>query len=246
MGPRVYVQVIGFRDAERHALNTLFRLSKGRAVSYGLWTPEASMAPHLALIDLEADEGGLDLASPGLNPNLKVMCVGQGAPANAWHTFERPLNWTDVVGVMDSLFSCVEPLDLDLDCVHTVGRVSVAPSFKASLLVDPSREDRMYQRARLALAGYCAVDEADTGALALEMAKKRHYDVVIVGLDLPDLDGWELIRQLIKLEPAIGSVVVTSTDKTWHMREHAEGLGCRALLEKPYNPLQFINLLQKI
>jgi hypothetical protein len=46
------------------------------------------------------------------------------------------------------------------------------------------------------------------------------------------------------LEPAIGSVVVTTTDKSWYMREHAEASGCRGLLEKPYDPLQVVQLLQ--
>lgn len=246
MGPSVYVKVIGFRDVERHALNTLFRLSLGRPASYGLWTPEAPVAPHLVLIDLEAYEAGLKLASPGLNPNLKMICVGQGAPANAWRTFERPLHWPDIVQAMDSLFAPTDAADGGVDLDLTDATFGVPPGFKVSLLVDPSREDRMYLRARLALAGYAVVDEAQTGALALELARKRHYDLAIVGLDIPDLDGWALIRQLVQLEPAIGSVVVTTTDKSWHVREHAEQCGCRGLLEKPYDPSQVVKMLQKI
>jgi CheY-like chemotaxis protein len=76
--------------------------------------------------------------------------------------------------------------------------------------------------------------------------RESHYDLAIVGLDVPDMDGWELIRQLVTLEPAIGSVIVTTTDKSWHMREHAEASGCCGLLEKPYDPLQVVELLQKI
>ena len=246
MGPSVYVKVIGFRDVERHALNTLFRLSLGRPASYGLWTPEAPVAPHLVLFDLDAYEAGLNLASPGLNPNLKMICVGQGAPANAWRTFERPLHWPDIVQAMDSLFAPAHAADGGVDLDMGDAKLGVPPGFKVSLLVDPSREDRMYLRARLALVGNTVVDEAETGALALELAKKRHYDLVIVGLDIPDLDGWALIRQLVTLEPAIGSVVVTTTDKSWHVREHAEQCGCRSLLEKPYDPSQVVKMLQNI
>jgi len=246
MKPSVYVKVVGFRDVERHALNTLFRLSMSRPTSYGLWTPEAPVAPHLALIDLEAYEAGLALASPGLNPNLKMICVGKGAPANAWRTFARPLHWPDVVKAMDSLFAPVEKCDTGIDFGGSDVRAAVPPGFKVSLLVDSSREDRMYLRARLALAGHTDVDDTGTGARALELAKKRHYDLVIVGLNLPDLDGWAVIRQLVTLEPAIGSVIVTSPDKSWHMRQHVEACGCSGLLEKPYDPLQIVELLQKI
>ena len=81
MGPSVYVKVVGFRDFERHALNTLFRLSIGRPCSYGLWTPEAPVAPQLVLIDLAAEDAGAALAAAGPNPRLQMICVGRGAPA---------------------------------------------------------------------------------------------------------------------------------------------------------------------
>ncbi|MEO8119797.1 MAG: response regulator, partial [Rhodoferax sp.] len=70
MGPSVYVKVVGFTDIERHALNTLFRLSTGQSTSYGLWTPEAPVPPRLALIDLDAYEAGLALASPRLDSDM--------------------------------------------------------------------------------------------------------------------------------------------------------------------------------
>ena len=34
---RVFVKVFGFDDVERHALNTVFRLSETRPVAYALW-----------------------------------------------------------------------------------------------------------------------------------------------------------------------------------------------------------------
>jgi CheY-like chemotaxis protein len=67
-----------------------------------------------------------------------------------------------------------------------------------------------------------------------------------VGLDVPDMEGWTLIRQLVALEPAIGNVIATTTDKSWHMRERAQASGCSALIEKPYDPLQVVEVLQKL
>ncbi len=244
MGPSVYVKVVGFTDIERHALNTLFRLSTERPTSYGLWTPEAPVAPRLALIDLDAYEAGVALASPRLDAEMKMICVGRGAHTHARHTFQRPLHWPDIVKAMDSLFAPVEKLDADIDFNDECAEE--ASGSKVSLLVDPSREGRMYLRARLALAGYTHLDDAGTAEQALELAKQQHYDLVIVGLDVPDMDGWTLIRQLVALEPAIGSVIVTTTDKSWPMREHAQASGCSGLLEKPYDPLQIVEMLQKL
>ena len=250
MAPRIYVKVVGFRDDERHALNTLFNLSVGQPISYSLWTPEAPVAPALALIDLESYEADIELASPNLDTGLKLICVGRHAPVPAGQVFQRPLDWPEIVAAMDKLFGFTKPPQAGLTAFDQTVRVELAPipvpGLKVALVVTPSREDRMYLRARLSLAGIADVDEAETGSLALDAVKKRHFDLVIVGLDVPDMDGWRLIRDLVMMEPEIGGVVVITTDTSWHMREHAEQQGCRGLIEKPYDPMQIVEMLQKI
>jgi len=246
MGPSVYVKVVGFRDVERHALNTVFRLSMTRSISYGLWTPDAPVSPRLVLMDLDSPEAALELDAPHLGVQPMMICIGAGAPARANRAFERPLHWPDVVSAMDSLFSTDQAPDAVATQFDDIIESDPPPAIKVVLLIDPNKEDRLYLRARLALGNLTEVDDASTAAQALDWAKKRHYDLVILSLDVPDMEGWELIRQLVTLEPAIGRIVVTSKDKSWHMREHAENSGCWGLLEKPFDPVQIIELLQKI
>lgn len=241
----VFVKVVGFRDVERHALNTLFRLSLDRYAPYSLWTPDSPVPPHMALIDVDSYEGGLEIASPGFNNNLKMICVGERAPPGAWRVFKRPLDWPTVVNAMDQLFTGSAGTDIDLDTGES-GAATLPPGVKASLVVDALRDQRLYLRARLSLAGLVEVDEATTGAQAVELAKRRHYDLVIVNLDAPDLDGWKLIDQLVALEPAIGSVVMSTRNTSWHVQERAEQAGCRSVLEIPYDPGQISQLLQKV
>lgn len=246
MGASVFVKVVGFREVERHALNTLFRLSAGRPTSYSLWTPDAPVPPLLALIDSDACDAGLEQALPDLNPGLKMICVGAASSASAWRQFERPLHWPDIVQAMDSLCDALEQQDLPMDFQDTETGTTLAASVKASLLVDASLEDRMYLRARLALAGRTDVDDAASGARALELAGQRHYDLAIVGLEAADGDRWALVRQLLVLEPPIASVIVTTADKSLQTREQARVIGCHGLLEKPYDPLQVVKLLETI
>lgn len=246
MGASVFVKVVGFREVERHALNTLFRLSAGRPTSYSLWTPDAPVPPLLALIDSDACEAGQEQALPDLNPGLKIICVGAASPANAWRQFERPLHWPDIVQAMDSLCDTVGQQEAHIDFEDTETGTTLASSVKASLLVDASLEDRMYLRARLALAGRTCVDDATSGAQALELASQRHYDLAIVGLEAGDGDRWAFVRQLLALEPAIASVIVTTADKSLQTREQAQAIGCHGLLEKPYDPLHVLELLETI
>ena len=243
MGTTVFVKVVGFRDVERHALNTLFRLSAERSTTYAVWTPDAPVMPHVALIDVDSYEAGLSLASPGLNRNLKLICVGSGAPAHAWRIFSRPLNWTAVLHAMDQLFAQVG-VDIDLELEgHRIP--IVPPGVRLTLLVDPAKDERLYLRARLSLAGLIEVDEVESVAQAQAKVRERHYDLVIVDVDSPD-DPWGLVERLVAADPPIGSVVITTSNNSWKMHERAEQAGCRAVLEKPYDPGHVFRVLQMV
>lgn len=241
MTTTVFVKVVGFRDVERHALNTIFRLSAERSTCYALWTPEAPVMPHVALIDVESYEAGLALASPGLNRNLKLICVGAGAPAHAWRVFTRPLNWSAVLHAMDQLFAQAG-VDIELD-LGGDGSAVMPPGVRVTLLVDPARDERLYLRARLALAGLIEVDEVVSVAQATAKVRERQYDVVVVDVDTPD-DPWGLVERLVAHDPPIGSVVITTTNTSWQMHERAEQAGCRAVLDKPYDPGHVFRVLQ--
>ena len=104
----------------------------------------------------------------------------------------------------------------------------------------------MYLRARLSLAGMVEVDEAQTPAEALDLAKRRRYDLVVVNVDPPDASGWKLIGQLVALEPGIGSVVMSTQHTSWHVQEQAEQAGCRGVLQIPFDPNQFLQMLRKV
>ena len=245
MPSTVYIKVVGFRDVERHALNTVFRLSLGRRTAYFLWTPDAPAPANLALIDVDSYEGAMELASPGFNKNLKLICIGERAPPTAWRVFHRPLDWSAVVSAMNELFAELPGTDIDTDT--GLGSASILPpGVKVSLLMDASRDQRMYLRARLALAGMVEVDEAQTPEEVLDLAKRRHYDLVVVNLDPPDANGWKLIDQLVALEPCIGSVVMSTRHTSWHVQEQAEQAGCRGVLQIPFDPHQFLQMVRKI
>ncbi len=260
MALTIFVKVVGFGEVERHAINTMFRLSQEHEPTYNLWTPDCGMAPQLALVDVDSYGWELELASPATSPSLKLICVGTQPPAHAWRAFPRPIHWPDIVAAMDSLFlmELTAPqaeagtgVDIDFDLLGEAPPtlappVPAPPGVKLVLLVDAVREHRLYLRARLALAGLVAVEDAQTGAEALELAGRRHFDLVITSLDLYDISGWKLVAQLVSLEPAIGAVVLTTSDASWETHEQAEHAGCRGVLVRPFDPLQVQQLLQRV
>jgi CheY-like chemotaxis protein len=247
MAQRVFVKVVGFTDVERHALNTVFRLSEQRETSYCLWMADAPAAPQLALVDGRSYEATIELESPG-SAGLKLIWVGAVAPARAWRAFDRPIAWPEVVSAMDELFAPPPALDFDLgldsDAVDT--RPPAEPPRKRALIASAERDQRLYLRARLALSNLTLADEAETGARALELTRAHAYDVVLVDFALPDMDGWVLLKELTGARPAIPHVIATKAGATLAERWRARFGGARALLDKPPPPGRLQDLLDRV
>jgi CheY-like chemotaxis protein len=245
---QIWVKVIGFSDAERNSLNTLFRLSATNDTTYQLWNTQSSSAPHVALIDGDSYEADLEVASPSFNTHLKCIYVGANPESRAWRFFERPVDWSALVLSLHELFESRELIDLDLNLdTEAIASNEPPPGLKISLLIGPNRQDHMYLRARLSLAGLTQVDEAHTAEEALAMLAERHYGLVVLSLDMADADPWSLVQTLktpsLRSSP---SVLLASQTPSWSTMERAERMGCAGLLEIPFNPRQVQNLLLKI
>lgn len=101
---RIFVKVFGFSDVERHALNTVFRLSGARAVVYAPWAEDAPEKAKVALVDGDSWEATIDLANPG-NDKLRIIWVGQRPSSAAALVFERPLQWAAIIEGLDSFYA---------------------------------------------------------------------------------------------------------------------------------------------
>jgi CheY-like chemotaxis protein len=247
MGQRVFVKVVGFTDVERHALNTVFRLSDSRETSYALWMPEAPEAPQLALFDGQSYEAPLELESPKVT-GMKLIWVGGFAPPNAWRIFERPIAWPEVVAAMDQLFA-PEPLDFDLGFGDSTppdipDEPQAAP--KRALIVSPDRAERLYMRARLALASLTQADDAETGAQALELAREHNYSVALVDFTLPDVEGWAFLKELKQARPMIPHLIVTKSAASMPERFRGWLSGAEGFLGKPPHPKKLQRLLRRV
>ncbi len=244
MAQRVFIKVMGFSDAERHALNTVFRLSEQRRIIYSLWQDDAPEAPRMALIDGQSYEARLELEAPG-NSALKLIWVGAVAPAAAWRVFQRPLSWTDVVKAMDDLFMPLQSLDFDLG-FDTGTPDPTRPAPKRALIASASREERLYLRARLALADLTQADEAETGAQALELTRLNQYEIALVDFSLPDVNGWALLKQLKQARPPINHLIFIKPHPSRRDRWRGWLGGARGFLDQPPHPGKLQKLLDRV
>lgn len=80
------------------------------------------------------------------------------------------------------------------------------------LIVDDHDNFRASARKLLESEGYIVVGEAATGTEALRLAEALRPDLVLLDVQLPDLDGFEVTERLYGLEHAPDVVLTSSRD----------------------------------
>ena len=107
-------------------------------------------------------------------------------------------------------------------------------SSKRVLIVDDAALVRAYYRQALERAGY-AVDEALNGLEGLEKVLMQPFDLAIVDVNMPQMDGMTFIRTLCgeELPMAAMPVLVTSTEAKEHDIAAARAAGANFYLTKP-------------
>ncbi len=102
------------------------------------------------------------------------------------------------------------------------------------LVVDDERNIRKNLSMVLEAEGY-KVDTAANGDDALLRVKESHYDVVFVDIQMPKMDGLELLRHLRALRPRMPVVMLTAYGTASRAVE-AMKLGAVDFIEKPFEP----------
>jgi CheY-like chemotaxis protein len=247
---RVFVNVVGFTDVERHALNTLFRLSEGRGIglpAYGLWTPAAPAPVKMALLDSTSPAAHAALAEVSNQVGVSIIWVGGAiTPANAWRVFARPMRWPDVLQALDDLFATKSALDLDVVSGETAAWGDEVPlnAPKRALVMDADIEARLYMRTKLGAHGISLVDDAlDAGQALALLASDARYQFVSIDVLSADGDPWNVVKAATATQ---ATVLLTSHDTSPLLRTHAWFAHCSACLQKPLEPDALNDLLQKI
>ena len=110
---------------------------------------------------------------------------------------------------------------------------------KRILIVDDAATVRMYHRNILESAGY-VVEEAMNGIEALEKALQDPFDLYIVDINMPKLDGYGFLRQLRGEDISQAPAIMVSTEAAAHDQTVAYRAGANDYLVKPVKPVQLL------
>jgi two-component system, cell cycle response regulator DivK len=111
---------------------------------------------------------------------------------------------------------------------------------KCILVVEDQEDNRRILRDLLTSTGY-ELAEAEDGEEALKLAECKRPALILMDVQIPVLDGYEVTRRL-KSNPelrAIPIIVVTSYALSGDEGK-ARAAGCNGYVSKPYSPRQLL------
>lgn len=111
---------------------------------------------------------------------------------------------------------------------------------KRILAIEDHEENRRLLRDLLTSVGYEMI-EAVTGEEGMTLAATHAPDLILMDIQLPGLDGYEVTRQL-KANPALRHIPVIAVTSYALSGDEVKAMeaGCDAYVTKPFDPVELL------
>src|SRR6478672_6292901 len=105
------------------------------------------------------------------------------------------------------------------------------------LVVDDNKVNRLLLARNLELQGH-SVASAENGRVCLDMLRRERFDIVLLDMEMPELDGFAVLEQMVgDLQLRDIPVIVTSSLEGMDNVVRCVELGAEDYLPKPVNPV---------
>jgi len=111
------------------------------------------------------------------------------------------------------------------------------------LVVDDEDDIRAILRSALSEHGY-QVSEAPTAEDALKMLSEGSYNILLTDVQLPGMNGFDLISSIKNIHPNIGVIVMTSYNQSYDIKETLLN-GSEEYIAKPFDLDELCNVVEK-
>lgn len=114
------------------------------------------------------------------------------------------------------------------------------------LAVDDSASMRQMVSFTLKSAGF-DVSEASDGVEALKVAKGGSFDVIISDVNMPNMDGLTLVKELRSLGAyKFTPILMLTTESSADKKQAGRAAGATGWIVKPFNPDQLLATVNKV
>ncbi len=114
------------------------------------------------------------------------------------------------------------------------------------LAVDDSTSMRQMVAFTLKAAGFDVV-EAEDGRVALDLAAKEKFSLVLADVNMPNMDGITLVKNLRTMpDYKFTPLLMLTTESTPEKKMEGKSAGATGWLIKPFNPDQLVTTIKRV
>jgi signal transduction histidine kinase/ActR/RegA family two-component response regulator len=114
------------------------------------------------------------------------------------------------------------------------------------LLAEDNPVNQKVATALLSRRGH-RVEVVDNGRLAVERSKTETFDLILMDLQMPEMDGWEATRQIRERDGALGvrvPILALTAHAMGKAQQECLAAGIDAVIVKPFEPAQFYEAIE--
>lgn len=117
---------------------------------------------------------------------------------------------------------------------------------KTILIVEDSATTRSLIRAVIDELGDYETVEAGSGFEALKMLPQQDYDLIVTDINMPDINGLELIN-FVRNNPRYHHlpIIIVSTERSEEDKKRGMALGATAYVTKPFKSSELQEIIKK-
>ena len=112
------------------------------------------------------------------------------------------------------------------------------------LIIDDAYTVREYLRQTLLHLGINNVHEADSGSKGLSAFKQHHHDLVFLDIELPDMNGQQILQQIKTRADKTHVVMVTAHNSVDNVQQSIAA-GASGFIAKPFSPQKIKNIVDR-
>ncbi|HLT64788.1 MAG TPA: response regulator [Flavobacterium sp.] len=118
---------------------------------------------------------------------------------------------------------------------------------KSTILIIEDNDQNMYMLSYLLEKNNFKVLKAFNGQDGLRQAKEFHPDIILLDIQLPDMDGYDICKNIRHNGVPNSTIIIAVTSHAMGGdKEKAIQAGANGYLDKPINPDTFVSQMKKI
>lgn len=125
--------------------------------------------------------------------------------------------------------------------------IMIADKRQKALVIEDNEDNMVLITRLLQKAGYESI-WAETGLKGVQLVQEHKPDFVLLDIQLPDIDGTEVLKRIRALKTDIAKIPVIAMT-SYAMagdREKLLAAGCDGYIEKPIDPVRVISQIRTI